>query len=191
MVRSMIECRATCIAPLFPRTYRGLERGDFVRSYDRFHATHFRRGGARGLVVDHLCRKRRCCNPDHLEQVTQAENIRRGDLPDATGATRRAMTHCRRGHPLSGDNLYHRPQDPSRRHCRACQKMREAACRERKRLESARDPAKPTPPQRRRSAVRCVLNQSSWAWLIHAPPQWIACLAMVFTPAQSVETLKR
>jgi len=31
-----------------------------------------------GLVLDHLCRNRRCVNPDHLEVVTQAVNTRRG-----------------------------------------------------------------------------------------------------------------
>lgn len=30
-----------------------------------------------GLHIDHLCRNRSCCNPDHLEAVTQAENNRR------------------------------------------------------------------------------------------------------------------
>lgn len=30
-----------------------------------------------GLVVDHLCRVTWCCNPAHLEAVTQGENIRR------------------------------------------------------------------------------------------------------------------
>jgi hypothetical protein len=33
-----------------------------------------------GMEVDHLCRNRRCCNPDHLELVTHAENVRRGRL---------------------------------------------------------------------------------------------------------------
>jgi len=31
-----------------------------------------------GLTLDHLCRVRNCVNPDHLEPVTCAENIRRG-----------------------------------------------------------------------------------------------------------------
>lgn len=31
-----------------------------------------------GLQLDHLCCVRACVNPDHLEPVTQGENIRRG-----------------------------------------------------------------------------------------------------------------
>lgn len=32
-----------------------------------------------GLVLDHLCKVRCCCNPDHLDPVTQRENVHRGD----------------------------------------------------------------------------------------------------------------
>lgn len=32
----------------------------------------------KGMTIDHLCRNRRCVNPDHLEQVTSEENKRRG-----------------------------------------------------------------------------------------------------------------
>lgn len=30
-----------------------------------------------GLTLDHLCENKRCVNPDHLEPVTRAENLRR------------------------------------------------------------------------------------------------------------------
>lgn len=33
-----------------------------------------------GLVLDHLCRNRRCVNPEHLEAVTFTENVRRGAM---------------------------------------------------------------------------------------------------------------
>lgn len=32
-----------------------------------------------GLHIDHLCRNRRCVNPDHMEPVTALENRRRGN----------------------------------------------------------------------------------------------------------------
>jgi hypothetical protein len=35
----------------------------------------------RGLVIDHLCRVRHCVNPEHMELVTSAENLRRGNTP--------------------------------------------------------------------------------------------------------------
>jgi len=31
-----------------------------------------------GLQIDHLCRNRSCCNPNHLEVITPKENINRG-----------------------------------------------------------------------------------------------------------------
>lgn len=36
-----------------------------------------------GLVIDHLCCTPACCNPDHLEAVTDAENRRRVDIRKA------------------------------------------------------------------------------------------------------------
>ncbi len=52
-----------------------------------------------GLELDHLCRNPRCCNPDHLEPVTRKVNAERG-------GKYRHKTHCKHGHPYSGDNLY-------------------------------------------------------------------------------------
>lgn len=85
-----------------------------------------------GLVIDHLCHgadpdcpgghaclHRRCCNPTHLEAVTLAENVRRGQTGKVTGERFRARTHCKHGHPLRGSNLKIRKGDGSRQ-CRAC-----------------------------------------------------------------------
>lgn len=36
------------------------------------------RGDPGKFVIDHLCRNRGCVNPDHLEAITQRENILRG-----------------------------------------------------------------------------------------------------------------
>lgn len=71
-----------------------------------------------GLVLDHLCRVPACVRPDHLEPVTQAENVRRA--PHLGGAQNRRKTHCPKGHPYSGDNLL-RWGDMSRRRCRQCE----------------------------------------------------------------------
>ena len=70
---------------------------------------------AEGLTLDHLCRVRRCVNPDHLEPVTLAENVARGSR--RAGLPR--QTKCRRaGHPLTPENLA--PSHGKRGICRAC-----------------------------------------------------------------------
>lgn len=71
-----------------------------------------------GLQIDHLCRVRCCVNPDHLEAVTQRENLLRGVGRCAINARKE---HCKRGHPLSGDNLIVYPN--GYRNCRECRNM--------------------------------------------------------------------
>jgi len=66
------------------------------------------------MTVDHLCRNTCCINPDHMEIVTLAENILRGNCPSAINSRK---THCKRGHKLSGNNLL---IFSGKRQCRIC-----------------------------------------------------------------------
>lgn len=71
-----------------------------------------------GLVLDHLCRQRACVNPDHMEPVTQRQNILRGRGASASNAIK---THCPHGHEYTPENTYNRY---GQRYCRACMKAR-------------------------------------------------------------------
>lgn len=51
-----------------------------------------------GMTLDHLCRNRRCVNPKHLEVVSLATNVLRGNSPTAINSRK---THCAKGHPLT------------------------------------------------------------------------------------------
>lgn len=77
-----------------------------------------------GLDLDHTCRVRCCVNPSHLEAVTRKENLERAGAIaaiNAIAAARGRQTHCKNGHPLSGDNLYTYPNGGGRV-CRACRR---------------------------------------------------------------------
>ena len=71
-----------------------------------------------GLTIDHLCRVRNCVNVDHLEVVTNKENVLRGEGRTAINARK---TICKRGHSLSGDNLY--INSSGYRNCRQCKSL--------------------------------------------------------------------
>lgn len=79
---------------------------------------------APGLVVDHVCRNKACVNPEHLELVSQAENVKRSLCPEKNGTTRgkyKKRPTCYRGHLKEWDykaEIY--------RPCRECQKIRNA-----------------------------------------------------------------
>lgn len=66
-----------------------------------------------GLVMDHLCRNRTCCNPAHMEPVTLGENVHR--------SVHQLAATCLRGHPREGDNVI-RDGLGRRRGCRQCSK---------------------------------------------------------------------
>lgn len=85
-----------------------------------------------GLVLDHLCRNPICCNPWHVEPVTQRVNLLRGETLTATNV---AKTACPQGHPYAGANLYVRPVDGSR-HCRTCAKEYQRNLRARRKVSA-------------------------------------------------------
>lgn len=103
-----------------------------------------------GLHIDHLCRNRACCNPDHLEAVTQLENNIREKAANVTHCPhghsyddsntykqgnqrrcrtclnkfpRKPRTHCPAGHEYTPENTYVRPNDTVK-NCRECHKIR-------------------------------------------------------------------
>lgn len=92
--------------------------------YEAHHGPIPKRLDGDRAVLDHRCRNRACANIDHLELVTNRENILRGDIkraaPKVPGPRKpRALkTHCKRGHAFTAENTYLKPD--GRRECRAC-----------------------------------------------------------------------
>lgn len=73
------------------------------------------------LVVDHLCRNPSCANPEHLEVVTQRENMHRSPICVVT--INAAKTECIAGHEFTSENTYIVPATGARM-CRTCAKER-------------------------------------------------------------------
>ena len=69
-----------------------------------------------GFVVDHLCKNRLCCNPEHLEAVSHSENMNRGN----TGKNNHQSLkeYCPKGHKYTPENTYNNPKGS--RECRIC-----------------------------------------------------------------------
>lgn len=87
-----------------------------MRSVHREVFEHMRFPLPEGVVLDHLCRNRSCCNPSHLDPVTNRENTLRGQGIAAINARREV---CKRGHPLVGPEADVAMRGRSRQ-CRAC-----------------------------------------------------------------------
>lgn len=66
------------------------------------------------MQLDHLCENPACINPEHLEPVTKAENMRR--------CSTQWRTHCGHGHVMHPGNCYVDPKGARR--CRECIKVR-------------------------------------------------------------------
>lgn len=76
----------------------------------------------RPLMLDHMCRNRRCVNDAHLRPINNRNNQLCGVGFVAENA---AKTVCVNGHELSGDNVYEEHVgDFVRRHCERCRRDR-------------------------------------------------------------------
>ena len=71
------------------------------------------------MVIDHICNHRNCINPDHLQQITQGENVRRGSSISTFYASRSA---CIRDHEYTPENTHWRG---TTRVCRTCKRESE------------------------------------------------------------------
>lgn len=71
------------------------------------------------LQIDHECRVKMCVNPDHLRIRTPQQNVLH--IPPGIRGNNQIKEFCKRGHPLSGENL----RFDSRGHaaCRVCGNM--------------------------------------------------------------------
>lgn len=74
-----------------------------------------------GMQLDHLCRVRCCCNPDHLEPVTGSVNLTRSPLMGRKGK----VTHCPKGHEYTAENIVW--QSTGARGCRECKRIYDRA----------------------------------------------------------------
>jgi len=87
-------------------------KGKMFRSH-RISYELFKELIPKGLTIDHLCRNRKCVNPEHLEVVSRGENVLRGI---GITAKNKQKTHCPQGHEYNKKRT-----SQGKRICKICQ----------------------------------------------------------------------
>ncbi len=105
--------------------------GKTVQSH-RFIYT-VRKGPIGPRPLDHLCRRPACVNPNHLEAVSDRENVLRGIIPDMLRERAAAITHCPQGHEYSKENTYRDKKNI--RHCKECNRRYSRDYQRRRRMQ--------------------------------------------------------
>ena len=103
-IEAKLDKSGDCWLWLGGKTKRGY---GIIHAYGKQHRVHrlfysmLRGTPEKNLELDHLCRVRHCCNPDHLEPVSRAVNARRGSQTKLTPAA----VECIRASDSSRDEL--------------------------------------------------------------------------------------
>jgi hypothetical protein len=85
---------------------------------------------ANDLFACHTCDTPLCVNPDHIYAGTPADNVRDMVVRGRANNGKSGQTHCKRDHPLSGENL--KVTSEGKRACRACRAMLDTKYRRRR-----------------------------------------------------------
>ena len=103
--------------------YGRLNVDDYPHYIHRLAYEHWKGQIPKGFCIDHLCRNKSCCNPNHLEVVTYQENKDRGlcvkMTPRGVNHHNSKKTHCKWGHEFTPENTYRSP-NRNNRECKQC-----------------------------------------------------------------------
>jgi hypothetical protein len=84
----------------------------------RYSYALFNKGLSNELVIDHKCRNRACCNPDHLRAVTTNTNV-------TENRCNMLIDYCKKGHMLTIENkASHKSKGGYVTVCRECARIK-------------------------------------------------------------------